>query len=541
MSLSILEISSSISVLVLIINSKSLETANISKSVFDRSKIPKNASKYWFAYIKAIVFISMKQSVTKYESLTFSEYRNFQIFDMKSLIDRKHSNVYFVENDPFNKSDANISVSNIYGQLIAQSNVTIYNIEWDVDMNMCKENIDYHFVHKWMFNLEKNLRLNITFVYFSIYIFDTKSCDIGHVSIVNNNTKKFKYCGTYSFLKYYSNYSKVDIHLSIRKYVLLEIDSIFSIVDKESAVTVKTFHQGNNKFLWLWRIIFPLSLTEMRRYHVQVSKLKYIKLILQPSSCNLLQAYDGPGSLSNPLLPRSKNRQLIIVSNSFQVSLFVNMLYGCSDNIGITFLSVYHIVLKNHSLNLHVPYFIFNSQDCYYKDRLIYLNQFQTPRNVTANITIVNITHNFERNFHCQYGGVSFFENRKEEISTECLSHYGAYSYRNIYPQSSQFIILLYSYLNYGKIHFSLEISFTHCRAVRINFCLELLDRKMSLADNNRCVVYQLSHKINSHKYRHLIQHTGICPSCANNEFTIELVKSPKKTLNIHLSAYYTS
>ena len=170
-------------------------------------------------------------------------------------------------------------------------------------------------------------------------------------------------------------------------------------------------------------------------------------------------------------------------------------------------------------------------------------NYLKLPTDALANITIQKFFHTLDRNVECQYGGISMFDNHTgtfKEISNNCLSHYGVYRYRNIYPQSSTFLLLVYSYGGYGSINISLTISTHQCKVTKIKLCScpECWNRHLSL-HNTDCVVYQLRHEIDIGYYRKLADNGRVCNRCPNSEIRIPPLNAGDTTLTTHLSAYF--
>ena len=96
--------------------------------------------------------------------------------------------------------------------------------------------------------------------------------------------------------------------------------------------------------------------------------------------------------------------------------------------------------------------------------RNIFILQIFTESKFLINITTKYFTCNYEENTLCAFGGLVVYDNHNKsytKISSVCESHQGFYKHRNIYSNSSVINIVMYSFKEYGSLHFRLQISTT--------------------------------------------------------------------------------
>ena len=180
---------------------------------------PKN----WFSYIRALLHNYLKFSLAQQ---TKGQKNSYFTDSVKKLMKRikiirilsNTTQVTMTQNRCFS-SDA---VTTPLGRAMKQDFSDIF-----YDGNSCfKGNSDeyYFHTHTWIFTLDKQLRLNITFTHIRIVISHLDTCYIGNVTVgtfdpSENSKFEFVYCGIMSNIPNYPKMRNVDIMVSIRPYV----------------------------------------------------------------------------------------------------------------------------------------------------------------------------------------------------------------------------------------------------------------------------------------------------------------------------------
>ena len=343
-------------------------------------QLPKNSSKYWFAYVKAVVYSTMKSIQTKFDHLKYAYITYLRLFsEITFIYDMKLSTNYSIITHNANETNTEEYTYAIYG------NYSLYNSYYfDLNDEECQNDTGLYFIHKWQFQLDKDLRVNITFLYLRIYLFDINSCDLGHVLIQSsnrkyNNLQEIQYCGRYSSVKYYSASESVKVTISTKNLVSLEVNSLFSIIDKRLVLSWGKRKTTSYKILFIWEIYFEFSQSHLVKYLLQVDKLQYIVLTYSSSIvCSFLKSYDGPGTSSKILFPQLKDKKWIVISSSFQMCLFQEKFAGCFTHFGITFSSFSHNISQIQLVNLMKAHFSYTFHNSYNRKNVICFKLFKT-------------------------------------------------------------------------------------------------------------------------------------------------------------------
>ena len=215
----------------------------------------------------------------------------------------------------------------------------------------------------------------------------------------------------------------------------------------------------------------------------------------------IIEIFDGPGTLTKMLKSKTLNdsfSQDVYITSSFQCIIFLYQInltdFNILNNI-IKYLTKYTIFSKTVNLSTNSSLIqTYPSKECYVQKQVC-LILVTTNVNYVINITINNLTHNYKRNDLCKFGGIATYiiQQANEEISIVCTSHTGVYKYRGIYSNTSETLLVIYSYIEYGTINVTLELSTTMCKVVQNHACKKW---HFTIRDNN-CVIYQIPRHIN--------------------------------------------
>ena len=118
----------------------------------------------------------------------------------------------------------------------------------------------YLHIHTWIFTLDKQLRLNITFAHVRILINYLDTCYIGNVTVgmfdrSENSKFKFVYCGIMSNIPNYPKMTNVDIMVSIRPYVQYIVIFSYCVIDPDR--TISSRPQIDKAINPKWFLPFP--------------------------------------------------------------------------------------------------------------------------------------------------------------------------------------------------------------------------------------------------------------------------------------------
>ena len=419
-----------------------------------------------------------------------------------------------------------VSDNNTSQLIIKEHKVNTYHpgIKWIIEKQFFKtigayrliqsSVLGYGYIHKWNFVLHKYLRLNITFQYISIYIYHDSSCYLGHVVVKsfsrNTNASKVQYCGTQSLLVAYPAYRNVEIILAFSIHVSYEILLSYSVIDLNRVVSINEMNSSQfteRQYTLLkpnW-ILFIVK-TNIYIYNFQLTVNKFQNLIITLMNYfnqrqYIVEIYDGPGTLSKKLKSEIINdrvKQEMYLTSSFHCVLFLYHI-NPTDLLILNKLILYFArnVIFSKTLNLLPCTSLiqtYPSKECN-AWKQVCLITVKTGEGYKINITMYNLTHNYERNSLCKIGGLTVYnilQKTDEEISTVCVSHTGVYKYRNIYSTTPTILIVIYVYIPHGKLNVTLGISTTKCKVVPRHACKRW---NFAFADRN-CVIYQIAHHV---------------------------------------------
>ena len=269
------------------------------------------------------------------------------------------------------------------------------------------------------------------------------------------------------------------------KYVSYKIFMRFSVTDSKLMISslqnrteyLQYHSKGLEKqqVLFQWRINILRHTLQFVRLILHFEKYKYIRITFPPTKY-FIEAFDGPDTLS-PMLPSTYlNAKLHeMVTSSFQCIL--NVCMGCTNSFSYQYeLHINSFVVtpvKSIILNYqNVSNFVYqyNTQQT---NRNVDIISVLVPHNLKINITIQNLSHDYNQNFLCTYGGFVIHESMEakenSQISAKCTPHRDIFRFQNIYSNGSVILLVVYSYREYGSMNLSVVFSTTKCSIVRVN------------------------------------------------------------------------
>ena len=202
-----------------------------------------DSPKNWFSYTRALLHNYLKFSLAQQ---TKGQKNSYFTNSVKKLMNRMKiirmlSNTTQVTMTQ-NKCFSSDTVTFPLGRAMKQDFSDIF-----YDGNPCfKGGFDeyYFLIHTWIFTLDKQLRLNITFAYVRILISYLDTCYIGNVTVETfdpseNSKFKFVYCGIMSNIPNYPKMRNVGIMFSIRPYVQYILVFSYCVIDPNRTISLR--------------------------------------------------------------------------------------------------------------------------------------------------------------------------------------------------------------------------------------------------------------------------------------------------------------
>ncbi len=342
---------------------------------------------------------------------------------------------------------------------IPTGNAEITSLNWDKHFRILEgiKHIPYSKQVLWTFEMEKHLRINLTFHLISFLAGKFHHCKLGSLQVKDMGSKKAgdKYCGMCSHLINYPDYVKVLIQMDISFMATTNVNMFFSVIDKMVVISKNTL-RSKKSHTPVWHIAFIQIMRVIKYFHIQTSKLKFLLLPHDVS----VDIFDGPG----PLSPKLKTVNQAVTS-TFQcvVIAFITQKVVSKQ---IQFSSKNHIFLKHQPLSPTGQAFI-SFNECYKSN--IAIHGFDTSPNLQINLTVLNLGHSSPSNHLCHHAGVSALGEQFQEVYLECQNK--VQMFRSTYSTSSSVILVLYCYPEYTSFNISLKISTTKCQIKRENTC----------------------------------------------------------------------
>ena len=487
-----------------------------------------NASKYWNHYVRKLLYNSLEIHLPKYNNPVVFIRKYISPFSGEVVnitqykyhrCDKSHLTclVYLVQS----AKKLVISSRHIKELYVGNSKTLIEplkmrsfawtSVPYGVIVGIRYQGLAYSY-----FNLHSYFHLNVTFhyIYFSSNTFF--KCSFGKITVSSGdfikgpkNINKFKYCGIVSSFTLYLSSNKVQIYMSSKWYVTFRSILSHSVIDayKLSSYSVKS----KNPVAPVSMMIFFMSKLFLLKYQLQVEHFERINILCNISTYDMIEVYDGPGTLYNMLEPSVFESDLVIyTTTTFQNVIFLSTRNNTLFN---TVFMKYNttMILKTHreffvDVNEHVQM----TSQTELNNTEIKLVIFKTQAHSFLNITIHQIKFKGENQYSCGFAGITSYDitgnGTYKKISAIC---YNNEKNRNVYTQSSIMLLVMYSYKKYSNFSLNLSVSTTQCKATIINIC-ELPHDPLSLESTSyfsvrkhNCIILQLDHgQLNMSIYR---------------------------------------
>ena len=339
--------------------------------------------------------------------------------------------------------------------------------------------------HTWHYSLHSFLRINITFYHIHFTYMNLHKCFIGNVTVISDQYHREIYCGIHSLFLSYPSHKKVNITVLSAYRVQYNLMLDYSVIDEGR---IKSFIYNinlRNISIPVWTVYFLKH--QIRTLHLHITVLKYQRIMLKITIVNfaLVEVYDGPGLLSESLLPanKSKENQKIYYSSSFLCVLtfwlkeFINLAQYFKFSWFINNPSQQTPLKENNVVIISYP-------EIHRKCSITVL-QVSTNNDLNINISINIVSYKGMVNTLCQHAGLAVFSEKYgiyKELSVVCSTD-KRYPHRKIFSNSPNVVLVFYCFQGYGEIKIEkIILSTTKCRAVPINTCV--FDRHCSTMGN---------------------------------------------------------
>ncbi len=372
-----------------------------------------------------------------------------------------------------------------------------------------------HYQHqmyfKFWFHLHQQLRLNVSLsdlivspVGSHIQRDRCTSASIDISSLYSGSSKIFdtqlRYCGVYGHLNAYPKSRKVTIEMRHGAFVIVMVNMSYSVMDAKRIFP--NLHPEQNKAL-PWFTVFPCANMTLQMHHIRVEHFKKICLVRnQTGAEGILEVHDGPGIESKSTIVVSK-----FESSTFQV---VTKLTSHSfKEVTVNFFSI-NGTSENRSIEVSTPNITQLPLDVCFGNTICSINLTTSP-NHTIKVTLSNFQYDGDINReNCDYAGIAMYDHVREEKrhrhrSTECVreiyerQYYAGCTYwpkgkipdsvepymfnikssRIRYPDANEnmvfyskgscFLVVLYSYVEYGHLTLNISAEISTCSVMNFN------------------------------------------------------------------------
>lgn len=260
---------------------------------------------------------------------------------------------------------------------------------------------------------------------------------------------------------------------------------------------------------------------------------------IKPLSLKIfVEVYDGPGTLSGRLKKLNEG----YYTTSFQCIIYIYGLWAVTKaNELLTLLSFsskWNRISGTVNINSSETASFHYKNSKLYTFRNVHLLKISVQPHSLINVTVVQIHHNYGyRNVNCTIGGLTAYDlgnHSLSEKSTVCFPHKDIYKYRNIYSQTSNMLLVTYSYREYGTFNLTVRLSTTMCTIYTINPCHRI---KMLPIPRQHCSVYQFVPNLVLADYKQTFSPKRMV--CGYNG-PVAIVEEIHKTIEVSIIGYFS-
>ncbi len=370
---------------------------------------------------------------------------------------------------------------------------------------------------KYEFVLDKRLRLNLTL--FRVNVLPAGfNCSVGYIHVHNEwctwtaklpgYTKHLKYCGIHAKLSCFSASNCIDIMLKSTSFVVVKAQFAYSVLDE---FTIDSYQSaGNRPFLkqtfYILRVPAILNI-----YRLNVDHFRNIVILLCALPLDSVQMFDGPGRRCQELKPTGQIHGCAsFCFSTFQALVFIqekknyHSLSFLNFSSKSSFVKFSTVFVNNIFRSVTLPK---SETNCYCGTQICFV-QLITQKQFTINVTWIGFTYKGQDNTEaCNYAGLAFYDHQINDnsfnfVRTECVKNYYGrretrsckenclngkacnlawnrrnfkYQYprfsdaRSIYSTSNKFLLVLYSYSEYGLLGVNISVASTQCKGTYVD------------------------------------------------------------------------
>ncbi len=489
--------------------SQQFEESLINPTVFENKLLEtEKEEKEWSTYIAKSLFNSMKYIffidklfTGKWDFVELESFQRIMLLTWWRITDHVHS---------INQKKSFSSVKLPLGQIFVgctfydqkhKTSILCLSLKGAYDLNTKKNG--YLLVHTWLFKLDPQLRLNMTFLSIKFCVKNLHTCSIGYISIQNSKLKdqdlEEKLCGFLSYVVSYPYFQNVGILLAVKPLVTFHTHIMYSVINANQIISLVT--HTRYKPAPEWRFLLIKTKLVCEKYHIQQEKVHLLHITDLVKAC-WMEIFDGPGTLSPKLKTTSQSGdQNIYITSSFQCFVFLCCSGVLSD---IYWKSSFVFEAKQKRIDQHV--FVTRVEYMEQQRRLASRWSVHVTKVTTIEQSIISITTNYlisthSRNELCTFAGLSAHEghnNPQGLITTICFQYSLLFAHRNIYSTSNSMLLILHSYQEYGSQNVSLTLSRTTCKVQKINACLKKAATVLPLSSDS-CVILQMQNHMKTY------------------------------------------
>ena len=338
--------------------------------------------------------------------------------------------------------------------------------------------------YTWFFQLDSDLRLNLTFSTFYIKDFFTY-CGWQKMilrDILPTSIKRFSLCGRHPVFIFYSSSTfvsvqiKYDIILPVDIYLLFAVfaRNIVSTMHRKSIIPVTNqFVKSDDIFVHV--IHGQNELLSTFRIHTRKTHKICVWVNFQQNITYILINGATVTALKPFILHINNN---FTCSSTFQLVIQIFTIIG-SNYLASHFYTSLHSHLSYETFSADFKTIKFDHRDNWKlifpvfflsNKSNIYILQFKSPQQIQLNLTVLSVRYEGIETSDCRYGGITIFDQNIHIL--DICSNYGTYRpSRNIYSTFSNLAIVMYSYFPYSNISTTILVSTTKCKAIRIHLC----------------------------------------------------------------------
>ncbi len=370
-----------------------------------------------------------------------------------------------------------------------------------------------------MFKLYKVFRLNLTFLNMYFSHITLPQCKLSYVEVIGVQPKharhQLRYCGTFAQMTSYPESSYVVMRTITEPLTIVKATVLYSIIDFNRVanilrnIEIEDLH-GSSFSFWLtgsYSLLF---------YHISLPHFLRIGLTVTGIHQDYFHSHDGPGIKSDPVSCTSHfPNSLKCMSSTFQ--MFLNILknpqtvYEVNPTVKYasrTISTVVHVSVADDDdqLRWSLP-----NSNCTMSSKICLL-QLETNRLYALNVTLTAFEYQGDSNTeYCAYAGVALYDIRGKAhhyIANKCVKEHHRIKYKRecfskpglkevvmyfrsttlvidrypkrgdssiIFSKSNKFVLVFYSYQEYGSMQVNLTVTTTSCQILTMDNILETL------------------------------------------------------------------